>query len=492
MTTQEAREIWRTAPLRIIVPAVASVILFSATIFLLVVPAFRANVMARKREMIGELTRVVCTQLDHLNRQAERGEITLEQAQAQAIDGVLALRYGQDMKDYVWINDSHPRMIAHPYRPDLRGQDLSDYTDPHGKRLFVECVRVVQDRGAGYVDYMWQWKDDPQRVVPKLSHVRGFEPWGWIVGTGIYVEDVRSEIAQMTRKLAGFSVGILGIVVLLAGYLIWQGARTERRRRQAEGRLREHEEELAHMARLSTLNELASGLAHELNQPLYAILGSAEVCTRLAREQNGDSSPLLPPLKEVADQAERAGQIVRRMRDFVRRREPERTRVGVNHIVREAASLLQAEARRRGVSMRLELAPETGPQVEADVIQVEQVLLNLAKNGMDAMEQTPAEQRHLIIRVQTTDNQEVEVAVCDRGQGVPAGDQGRVFNPFFTTKPSGLGLGLSLSRSIIDGHGGRLWLTPNPVQGATFHFTLPVARGGDDEGPGTDGLRGGR
>ena len=109
------------------------------------------------------------------------------------------MRYGPESKDYFWINDMQPRLIMHPYRTDLEGKDIAGFTDPSGKHLFVEVVRTVKNSGAGYVDYQWQWKDDPDRIVPKISYVKGFDPWGWIIGTGIYVEDVHTEIAAITR-----------------------------------------------------------------------------------------------------------------------------------------------------------------------------------------------------------------------------------------------------------------------------------------------------
>ena len=135
-----------------------------------------------------------------------------------------------------------PRMVMHPYRPDLNGQDISTYADPAGKKLFVESVALVRAHGDSYVDYLWQWKDDESRIVPKLSYVKGFAPWNWIIGTGIYLEDVRAEIAHITRRVLLVSVGISAVIALLLGYLAHQGLSLERRRWQAETALRASEE----------------------------------------------------------------------------------------------------------------------------------------------------------------------------------------------------------------------------------------------------------
>lgn len=226
-----------SAPLRVIVPVALTFVLFLLSVFLIFIPSMEERMMAQKREMVRELTDSAWSILDLHATRAGNGKLTLEDAQTRAIDIIRKLRYGPKGKDYFWINDMHPRMIMHPYRPDLDGRDLSDYADPNGKHLFEEFVRTVRDKGAGYVDYMWQWKDDPSTIVPKISYVKGFEPWGWIIGTGIYVQDVRAEIKAITRRMILIFFGILGIVFLLSLYIVWQNVKTERRRKDAEERL---------------------------------------------------------------------------------------------------------------------------------------------------------------------------------------------------------------------------------------------------------------
>ena len=179
-------------------PVTLTLILFGMTIFLLLIPLIEEKLMDGKREMIRELTESSWSILASHAQREKDGLLTRAQAQSSAIENLRRLRYGPELKDYFWINDMQPRIIMHPYRPDLEGQDISAYADPNGKRLFVEFVKIVRADGAGFVDYEWQWKDDPGRIVPKISFVKGFEPWNWIVGTGIYVEDVRAEIASIT------------------------------------------------------------------------------------------------------------------------------------------------------------------------------------------------------------------------------------------------------------------------------------------------------
>ena len=232
-----ARKPARAAYLRIIVPVGLTFVLFVLSVFLSFIPSIEDRMMEQKREMIRGLTDTACSLLDQCAAQASGGKLSLKDAQARAMSIISKLRYGPEGKDYFWINDMHPRMIMHPYRPDLDGKDLSNYADPKGKHLFLEFVKTVQDNDAGYVDYMWQWKDDPDHIVPKISYVKGFEPWGWIIGTGIYVEDVRTEIASITRRMILIFFGILAIIFLLSLYAIWQTVKTERQRKEAENGL---------------------------------------------------------------------------------------------------------------------------------------------------------------------------------------------------------------------------------------------------------------
>lgn len=215
---------------RIALPAFLTILLFVATIFLILLPQLEQSFLHRKQEMIRELTETAWSVLnDYHNRQLS-GEFSRQEAQYLAIEQIRKLRYGPENKDYFWINDMVPRMVMHPYRTDLEGEDISDFQDPNGKRLFVEFVEVVKSRESGYVDYMWQWKDDPEKISPKLSYIKGFASWGWIIGTGLYIDDVHGEISKIRRKLTGISLAILLTVSLLALYSIRQTMMADRER----------------------------------------------------------------------------------------------------------------------------------------------------------------------------------------------------------------------------------------------------------------------
>ena len=227
----------RSIFLRLVLPSVLTMLLFAMALFVVLLPALEHAFMERKRETIRQLSRVAWDTLAYFHQQEQSGRLSRSQAQDRAIEQLRAMRYGDDGKDYFWINDLGPRMIMHPYRPDLEGRDISDFADPSGKRLFMEVVQVVRRSGEGYVDYMWQWKDDPRHIVPKVSFVREFVPWGWVVGTGIYVQDVAQQISAITSRLTYTGLAILAIVAIIEMYMVQQSLRSEGQRRKAEQEL---------------------------------------------------------------------------------------------------------------------------------------------------------------------------------------------------------------------------------------------------------------
>lgn len=276
MTPQEETRIKR-ADTRIILPALLAVALFVISIFAFIIPAFRSNIMDRKREMTRQLTNSAWSVLQEYAEEERKGDLTRAEAQERAISDIRYLRYGEERKDYFWITDMHPRMIMHPYKPQLEGQDLSGNLgeDPTGKNLFIEMVEVCKKNGNGYVEYMWQWKDDASRIVPKLSYVKHFAPWDWIIGTGIYIEDVKEEIAGMTGRLILLSTGIIFLIALLIFYNTQQSLKIEKQRRLAEKGLQDSEKKYRTLVEATTEGTMMvlEGRFIYVNQPILAMLG---------------------------------------------------------------------------------------------------------------------------------------------------------------------------------------------------------------------------
>jgi diguanylate cyclase (GGDEF)-like protein/PAS domain S-box-containing protein len=228
MRPRRLRDIFEHTTLGMILPAVLTLALFGGAFFLYLLPSLHSAFMQDRREHIREMTGSVVNTLAHLDLRARRGELTPEDARTMGRELVRAMRYGPQSKDYFWITDADPTMITHPYKPEMEGQDLSTYTDREGKSVFVEFVRAAREPDGGFVDYYWQWKDQPDRIAHKLSYVREFKPWGWVVGTGIYTDDVMAELAAYRTRLTLIFLTILLIVAGLEFHLLRQATRNAR------------------------------------------------------------------------------------------------------------------------------------------------------------------------------------------------------------------------------------------------------------------------
>ena len=537
---------WLPISLRLVLPAVLTIILFTTAIFFIILPAFKGNIMERKRAMSRELTQTAWNTLEFYHAQVEKGLLTKRRAQDMAVAQLRAQRFGAESKDYFWINDLKPHMIMHPYRADLEGKDVSHFADPKGKRLFLEVVDTVKKNGAGYVDYMWQWKDDPRHIVPKVSFVRLFKPWGWVVGTGIYVEDVKAEISSLTGRLTTVSFSILAVIALLVFFMAQEGLRAERRRRQTEyglrhsqgmlslvmdnipqfifwkdregvylgcnrgfaahtgledssrivglsdqqvpwgqenadrqrarerkvmsgGRAELHSEErhpqpgggfrwvdvnriplcgpggevrgilctqeditqrkeMEQLVRIqdkmASLGRIAAGMAHEIRNPLS---GVNMYLSALEGLEPGDKRhrEILAKLKAASGKIEA---VIKRVLDFAKPGTPRPTWVQVNRVIAGVVELSGVTLRKSGVSLDASLDRNL-PLCFVDAQLLEQVLLNLVTNAVQALAGWPRKRR---IRLSSAlDKERIIIQVADSGPGVPEEIAGRIFDPLF-------------------------------------------------------------
>ncbi|MBW7934078.1 MAG: PAS domain S-box protein, partial [Gemmatimonadaceae bacterium] len=230
--------------------------------------------------------------------------------------------------------------------------------------------------------------------------------------------------------------------------------------KQAEEEARQHQAALLHMARLSTMGELTAQLAHELNQPLCAIVGNAQTAQRLLTTDPPDVAETRAALNDVVTHGNRAADIIRRLRDFLRLQQPQPVVLNIERVMADIAALAEADARQHDASINFGIAAQL-PTVRGDPIQFQQVILNLIRNGLEAMTEMPAGTRALTVRARLDYAGRVVISVSDRGPGLPDAVAARIFEPFFTSKPNGLGMGLVISRSIAETYGGSLWMTKN-------------------------------
>jgi PAS domain S-box-containing protein len=350
------------------------------------------------------------------------------------LDHAMAAIYLRDAEGrYVLVN-RHWEALAERRAEDVVGKSIDEVMPSET----VEALRA-HDRMVLELSKSIQFEE----TVPRADGVHTY---------------VSVKFPQFDR--AGRPVGVWGISTDI----------TERKR--AEEQARRHQAELAHVLRLGTMGEMAAGLAHEINQPLSAVTNYARGSVLRLRSGSLASAELLPVLEAIAQESLRAGEIIRRVRDLVRKEPGDQKPVDLNALVRESAHFVENDARQHGIRIQLDLAADLRP-VTCNGVQIEQVLLNLLRNAVEAVQTAAGDDGRVAIATEAAERDAIAVSVCDNGVGLPESSSD-VFDAFYSTKADGLGMGLSISRSIIEAHRGRLWAMRNPDRGTTFRFTLPV------------------
>jgi C4-dicarboxylate-specific signal transduction histidine kinase len=283
---------------------------------------------------------------------------------------------------------------------------------------------------------------------------------------------LRREFPQATESATYLRFAVFLAAALLITGLMEVKRRVEESRNRAEEALREAHADLAHVNRVTAMGELAASLAHEVNQPIAAAVTDANTCLRWLTRDHPDVEEARQAASRVVKDAARASDIIIRVRSLFKKGTSQQELVDVNEVIREMIVLLRSQATRYSISMRTELSEDI-PQIMGDRVQLQQVLMNLMMNGIEAMKDV-AGPRDLAIDSQRAEDEQLMVSVSDTGVGLPPQQEDQIFNAFFTTKRDGTGMGLRISRSIVESHGGRLWAADNPPRGARFHLTLPI------------------
>jgi C4-dicarboxylate-specific signal transduction histidine kinase len=242
---------------------------------------------------------------------------------------------------------------------------------------------------------------------------------------------------------------------------------------RTEMELEQQRRELAHVMRVATMGEMAAGLAHEVNQPLAAIAAYARGAAVRIKAGKVTQEELAEVVERIAEDAHRAGEIIRRLRQFVKKRATEASAIDINQLAREVCRFVAAEASQRQVVVDLKLTSRL-PKVTADAVEIQQVALNLVRNAFDAVAGQETDRRRVVVRTRRSARGDVELVVDDSGPGISAGLKEQVFEPFFTSKEEGLGMGLTISRTLVESHGGRIWVRKSRLGGVSIRFSLPV------------------
>jgi signal transduction histidine kinase len=466
---------WKTFLLRVVVPTVLTIILFISAFFFVIIPSIKNNSMDRKKEMIRELTTSAWNILAKFHADEVNGLLTRQEAQSQVIEQIKNLHYGQQLKDYFWINDMTPRMIIHPYRTDLNGMDLNKYTDPDGKNVFLEIVKVVNESGSGYVHYKWQANDKSPEIRPKISYVKGFSPWGWVIGTGIYIDDVKAEIGVLIQHIIAVSIVICTVNILIFINIIRVSYLTHKNQRAAELELKKTKSSLALSEKMASLGTLSAMVAHEINNPLSGILTYAKLSIKyLEKDEINKSSidSVIDNLSIIAGETKRCGEIVKNLLLFAKQSLGKVQQVHLNEIITLSAKVIDHSAKMKGIQLKTEL--DSGDDsIHCDPGAIQQILVSLIVNSMESSSQG----KQIIVRSDYADKEYINFKVIDYGHGISENDLPFIFDPFFSTKDSNssLGLGLSAVYGIVQNHKGAIDVESKVGCGAVFSVTLPRA-----------------
>ena len=238
--------------IKIILPAILTIILFTSTFFFIIIPDFESGLMNKKKEMVNEATQVAWSVLKDYNERYKAGDLSEIEAKNEVIKIINNLRYGDKNKDYFWIIDTSPTMILHPYIPSLKNKDLTNYEDKRGNKLFLKSVEIAKKNDEGFLNYYWQWMDDSTKIVEKISFVKIFKPWNWIIGSGIYVEDVKNEISLLTTKMIKTSLVIILIILFPLLFITYQSHKIEEQKNIAIDELKISKDKYVALANAST------------------------------------------------------------------------------------------------------------------------------------------------------------------------------------------------------------------------------------------------
>ncbi len=388
------------------------------------------------------LLAVITTLVIRLNRELKKSNKRLDRLHSLILDSVADGIYGVDLSGNSTFVNKAMQTITGWTEQKMIGKNqhnLLHHTRPNGEQHpMAECpvYQTFHDKKPRFIEDDIFWRSD---------------------GTSFPVEYSSTPLRDENNQT-------IGSVVIF---------RDISEQKKAEKQARKFRTELAHMARVSTMGEMASGMAHELNQPLTAISTYADASIRLTETSGFNKDKLSDTLEIISLQAKRAGAIIKQLRNFIRKDLPEKKPSDINEIINEVLLLIRPSLNENSVILKLQLG-ENIPDVAVQYIQIDQVILNLVKNAIEAMSEKSVHQKILIIQSEVIDNQKIKVTITDSGNGVDEEIAKRLFTPFSTSKSNGMGLGLSISEGIIDEHGGKLKLKSSSTKGSVFQFTLPL------------------
>lgn len=504
--------------LKVVIPILCSLALFLFIIFGIHLPEVKNRMMEQKKEQIHDLTYAAIGVLEESYAQYKSGKTTEKEAKARAVNILLNMRFGSENKDYFWITDYVPNMIMHPYRTDLNGKPLNNFADPKGNYLFNVMVHDTAEKGEAYVSYYWQWKDVEENIVPKLSFVKRFEPWEWIVGTGVYLQDVEIEANAQTKKLAMYSLSIFLLIIFLSGFTIIHGIftnkqlilreqqlqslneeledRVEKRTKELQEsitNLKNTQKQLIESEKMASLGGLVAGVAHEINTPIgvsYTSVTFLEEKLHDTFKKYKDGTIKKSDLEKFFEQANesvrnitnnlyRASELIKSFKQVaVDQTSEAKRRINVRNYIDEI--LLSLKPKFKHTKHNITVLGNSDIFINSYPGALMQIFTNLIINslihGFDGVE---SGEISIEIIPSDLDGKILTFIYKDNGVGMNEEQSAKLFDPFFTTRRDvgGSGLGMHIVYNLVTQKlGGVISVISTKTAGTEFTINIPIER----------------
>jgi signal transduction histidine kinase/ActR/RegA family two-component response regulator len=481
----------------------------SLAIIFYIIPLYERSLLEEHKSHTSNLVDMATSVLSHYHSLVEGGQLTLAEAQQSAITSI---RVMAQRNDYIWIHDLNLIMVVHPYAPQLERTNLADYRDPSGKRIFVEMNRVVKASGGkGFLEYLWP-KPGNADPLPKISCIKLFEPWGWVVGSGLYYDDKKRETLSLRRQVVAVSSTLFAVIVLFS---LYAGRRINQPLKQAlritsqitqmrppgsgEPETPDEPRQLLHAIETmvtelkeakdeaeranNAKSDFLARMSHEIRTPMNAVVGMTELAM-----ESATSLEQKEYLEGVRSSAEHLTELISDILDFSKieagHLSLERIPFSLRELLDAAFQPLVFRARQKGLSCTLSVAPGTPDRFIGDPLRLRQIITNLVGNAVKFTSQGGV---MLWVEEVSRQGEEVTVAVSirDTGIGIPREVREHIFDPFVqadgstTRRFGGTGLGLAIVRQLVEAMGGGISLASEPGRGSEFRFTAPFWLAGD-------------
>jgi len=459
-------------------PAILAVVLFVVFITAGLIPVMKKQLMNKKKEMIKELCYSAISIIDHFYHEQQKGILTEQEAKMQALQIIHDMRYGPELKDYFWINDTQPVMVMHPYIPYLDGQNLSNIVDSQGNHLFDSFVIIAQNQGEGYEEYYWQWKDDASQKVQKISFVKLFQPWQWIVGTGVYLIDIQQEVVALKLKIGIYSFVITLIIAIILFSVLRRSLINELEREKAMNKITELNALLErnigerNMKIKEVNNELeafAYTISHDLRAPIRHIDGFSKL---LFSKLNNPEGEIVNYHKKVIESTTKMTRLIDELLAFSQsgRKEVTLELIDMNKLIQlvinDLSTLIDCKSTYWVVSQL--------PSVFGDYNLLKQAFHNLLMNAVKFTQPKGTAQ----IEIGANESLDyIEYLVKDNGVGFNMQYIHKLFGVFqrlhSTDEFDGVGIGLAYVKQITIKHNGEVRAESELGKGSIFYIKLP-------------------